>query len=126
MRKPRRAGEGALALVRDVMRNDAPIQNTRRFVAAATRIGAVDLRPGDTVLLVLAAASRAAGAEGQAFGFGHGVHACPGQALATTIAAAAIEILLRRQKLESGQYAWRYRPSHNARIPEFFTPGETA
>lgn len=126
LREPQRVSEGGLALVRDVALNDAPIQNTRRFVAAATRIGAMELQPGDTVLLVLAAASRAAAAEGRAFGFGHGVHACPGQALATTIAAAAIDVLLQAQKLEGGQYAWRYRPSHNARIPAFFTPGEAA
>ncbi|NVD99119.1 cytochrome P450 [Massilia sp. BJB1822] len=123
LQAPQRASEGGLALVRDVALNDPPIQNTRRFVAEATRIGSVDLQPGDVVLLVLAAASRAAN---QAFGFGHGAHACPGQTLAATIAAAAIDVLLQAQTLEKGMYEWCYRPSHNARMPEFFNPGEAA
>jgi cytochrome P450 len=58
------------------------------------------------ILVLLAAAGR---------GFGHGAHACPGQAMAEAIAAAAISSLpgpLPRM-------AWRYRPSVNARIPEF-------
>ncbi|UMR32778.1 cytochrome P450 [Massilia sp. MB5] len=126
LQAPQRASEGGLALVREVALNDPPIQNTRRFVAEATRIGGVELRPGDVVLLVLAAASRASDAANQAFGFGHGAHTCPGQALAETIAAAAIDVLLPAQAWQQGMYACRYRPSHNARIPEFFKPGEAA
>ncbi|MBB3119233.1 cytochrome P450 [Pseudoduganella violacea] len=126
LRAPQRASEGGLALVRDVALNDPSIQNTRRFVAEATRIGSVELQPGDVVLLVLAAASRARDAQGQVFGFGHGAHTCPGQALAVTIAAAAIDVLLQAQVLEKNRYEWRYRPSHNARIPEFFNQGEEA
>lgn len=126
LQAPQRASEGGLALVQDVALNDPPIQNTRRFVAGATRIGSVDLQPGDVVLLVLAAASRAPDARSQAFCFGHGAHACPGQTLAVAIAAAAIDTLLQAQTLEQGMYTWSYRPSHNARIPEFFNPGEAA
>ena len=57
-------------------------------------------------------------------GYGHGAHACPGQALSQTIAAAALEVLLRDGP--PAPVAWRYRPSVNARIPEFIEEKETA
>jgi cytochrome P450 len=54
-------------------------------------------------------------------GFGHGMHACPGQALACTLAAAGLEALLRRAPdLDAlRERGWRYRPSVNGRIPVF-------
>lgn len=112
-RWPRGQGE-ALALVREVAWRDPAVQNTRRFVAEDAHVGGVDVKKGQAILVVLAAASRAAGGD-QAFGFGHGAHKCPGQAIAETIAASAIASLpgpLPRMK-------WRYRASVNARIPEF-------
>lgn len=105
----------AHALVRAVARLDPPVQNTRRFVAEHAVIGGVQVEPGQAILLLLAAASRDPRAEGRVFGFGHGVHACPGQALAETIAAAALGCLPAAPAV-----TWRYRPSVNARIPEFF------
>jgi cytochrome P450 len=124
----------ACALVNEVARYDPPIQNTRRFVAQATSVAGVALQPGDAILLLLAAAGR----DGQAYpqpdalvlerpdrplpGFGHGRHACPGQDLATVIAATAIQQLLALPAgFDASALAWVYRPSANARLPEFFT-----
>jgi cytochrome P450 len=103
----RGAGGQAADLVRHTARVDPAIHNTRRFLACDTVIGAVTLPAGATILVVLAAA-------GPSFGFGHGRHACPGHSLAETIAAAAIACLPPLPPL-----AWHYRPSLNARIPEF-------
>jgi cytochrome P450 len=106
------------ALVRQVLREDPPIQNTRRFVAEAARIGGADVQPGQAILVLLAAAGRAAQAgDTPLYTYGHGAHACPGQALSQTIACAALGALLARGPLP--QVAWGYRPSVNARIPVF-------
>jgi cytochrome P450 len=54
------------------------------------------------------------------FGFGHGPHACPGQALALDIAGAALATLAAHGGLpRPGAVAWTYRPSLNGRIPVF-------
>jgi cytochrome P450 len=125
----------AACLVREVARFDPPVQNTRRFVAQATTIAGVDLAPGAVILLLLGAAGRDEQAFSQANdfaldrpehalpGFGHGRHACPGQALARTIAAAAIEhLLLRPAALDPAVLHWTYRPSVNGRLPLFNAP----
>ena len=56
----------------------------------------------------------------RSFTFGAGPHACPGEALAATIAAAGVEALLR-SGVEPARLAraYAYRPSANARIPIF-------
>lgn len=118
--------------VREVCRHDAPIQNTRRFMAQADEVAGVALRAGDSVLLLLGAAGRDAGVHARPdeflpgrgpaplAGFGHGRHACPGQALALAIAAAAVDSLLAlRLPLSATALGWRYRPSANARLPQF-------
>ncbi|MEJ7805082.1 MAG: cytochrome P450 [Telluria sp.] len=109
------------AFVHEVARADPPVQNTRRFVAQATSVAGVRLQPGNTVLLLLAAASHDPGA-GQAMpGFGHGRHACPGQALAFTIATGAVQHLLSLpHPLDPQALGWTYAPSVNARLPLFF------
>jgi cytochrome P450 len=121
------------ALVEEVARHDPPVQNTRRFVARPTTVAGVELAPGDAVLLVLGAANRDPAlnpapatfepmrTNRQTLGFGYGPHACPGDALACTIAAAALEAWLANgldtdALLERG---WDYRPSVNARVPRF-------
>ncbi|MFL6658276.1 MAG: cytochrome P450 [Massilia sp.] len=103
-------------LVREVARCDPSVHNTRRFVAQATEVAGVPLQAGDTILLVLAAASM----EGRNYGFGHGRHACPGQELALTIATKAVEHLLGRAHAMEG-HGWTYAPSANARLPRFFS-----
>jgi cytochrome P450 len=115
----------ARALVNDVARRDPPIQYTRRFVTQATSVAGVALQPGDTILLLLAAAGRDADINPHAKalpGFGHGRHACPGQDLAMVIAATAIQHLLALPAgFDAAALGWGYRPSANARLPEFFT-----
>lgn len=125
------------ALVREVGRFDPPVQNTRRFIAQAGTLCGVDVEAGQTILVLLAAAGRDPAANPRphefllerparrVFGFGHGAHACPGQALADTIAAAAVAEWRRRRPAPDSapdsmpQFAWRYRRSLNARIPVF-------
>ena len=105
----------AAELVAGTARTDPSVQNTRRFVARATIVAGVALAPGDTLLLLLGAVTD------RTLGFGHGRHACPGQAIALTIATAALQHLLTLpQPLDAATLHWRYRPSANARLPLFF------
>lgn len=103
-------------VVEEVLRRDPPVQNTRRFVARDGTVAGREMRAGDAVLLVLAAAGRDPAAP--LFTFGAGRHACPGQALATIIARAGVEQALAAgvdpAPLAAGV---RYRPSANVRIP---------
>ncbi|WP_011301229.1 cytochrome P450 [Cupriavidus necator] len=102
--------------------DDPPVQNTRRFLAADARVCGVPVRAGDAVLVLLAAASCAAPVEAGArpWTFGAGRHACPGDALARALAAATVDALLARGAQPTAlAQAFRYRPSHNARIPHF-------
>jgi cytochrome P450 len=122
------------AVIREVVRHDAPVQNTRRFVAEACAVAGQALNAGDAVLVVLAAANRDPAAnpdparldplrqERQAFTFSLGPHACPGEMLATAIAAAGVTQLLA-SGVRPEQLASRvgYRPSANLRIPIFST-----
>jgi len=117
-------------LIQEVLRCDPPIQNTRRFLKDAGVVAGTEMRAGDVVLVVLAAANRDAvvnpdpahfdllRSERRLFTFGLGFHACPGQLLAATIARAGVEQLMHsgvnlQQLLETV----RYRASANARVP---------
>jgi cytochrome P450 len=121
------------ALVQEVARHDPSVHNTRRFVTGPTTVAGATLAAGDAVLVVLGAANRDPSlnpapatfepmrAERRMLGFGHGGHACPGETLACTLAAAGVQALLAGgldtdALLERG---WHYRPSVNARIPVF-------
>ncbi len=114
----------------EVLHYDPPVQNTRRFVARDGVVAGRRMREGDAVLVVLAAANRdpAANADPERFDpfrkdrriftFGAGVHACPGEALALTIARAGVERLIRTGfDLERFAATITYRPSANVRIP---------
>lgn len=123
------------AVVREVVRHDAPVQNTRRFIAGDGVVAGQALREGDAVLVVLAAANRDPSVnphpdrfdpqrrDRQAYTFGFGVHACPGEALATAIVEAGVTHLLGAG-VEPERLAERvtYRPSANTRIPLFGGP----
>src|ERR1700730_9465906 len=119
-------------LTEEVLRYDSPVQNTRRFVAERGSIMGETLSEGDRILVVLAAANRDPEANPRAeqfdvsrvdrrlFTFGIGPHACPGKAVASTIAAATVECVIRRGlDLRDLANAVFYRPSANVRIPLF-------
>lgn len=100
-------GAGAAVLVQGVMASDPAIHNTRRFTAGDIGIGGARVPAGQALLLVLAGTA----------GFGHGRHACPGQALAQCIVAQALEALREAGPLPGA--GWRYKTSVNARLPIF-------
>jgi len=120
------------AVIREVLRHDAPVQNTRRFLATDGVIAGQPMSAGDTVLVVLAAANHDAAANPQperfdearasrrTFTFGAGPHACPGETLAVSIARAAVERLLAHGlDLDALPAQPAYQPSGNLRIPLF-------
>lgn len=118
-------------LIREVLRYDPPVQNTRRWVAEDSGIAGHRVRAGDPVLVLLAAANRDPAVDPHADVFqlrqsvgalslGHGAHACPGGALAVTIAATALRTMLEMGADLSSLAAGRtYLPSVNGRIPLF-------
>lgn len=117
-------------LVQEVLRCDPPAQNTRRFVAEDTEIAGCPLRAGDAVLVVIAAANRdpalnpdpdrfdPARPDRRLLTFGHGRHACPGDAIAAAIAVAGLDALLDRLP-DWPERPAAYRPSPNVRVPRF-------
>lgn len=121
-------------IVQEVLRYDPPIQNTRRFVEMDGMIAGEQVRKGETILVVLAAANRDPTvnpnphefdihrAHYRTFAFGTGSHACPGKILAETIAVSGIEQLLNSgfdpQSIVGPPV---YRPSANARIPSWIS-----
>ena len=120
------------AVVRETLRHDAPVQNTRRWVADPGRVGGQDMAAGDVVLVLLAAANRDPATnprpevfdphrpDRRLFTFGAGPHACPGELLAVGIASAGVAALLERGLEPETLPARRtYRPSGNTRIPLF-------
>ena len=115
-----------------MLRHDPPVQNTRRFIVADGLVAGQRMAAGDTVLVVLAAANHdaaanpaperfdAARASPRTFTLGAGVHGCPGEQLAITIARAGVEQLLARAvPLAALADAVTYRPSGNLRVPLF-------
>ncbi|MBT9456684.1 MAG: cytochrome P450 [Burkholderiaceae bacterium] len=99
------------ALLRQVCRSDAPIQQTRRFAPQPMDVAGTELPAGACIIVVLSGAGTST--------FGDGPHACPGQDLALLIARSALQ-----QALHSGM-AWpitddlRYEPAANLRAPIF-------
>ncbi len=125
----------ATGFAMEVARSDAAVQNTRRFVTQPVTIARVPLQAGDVVLLVLGAAGRdeeanpapdvfsLERAQRRLAGFGHARHACPGQDIALTIVTGAVLHLLSVPEPVSKQsIGWKYAPSTNGRLPQFFTP----
>jgi cytochrome P450 len=116
--------------IREVLRFDSPVQNSRRYVFEDAILEGKHLPNGAQVLVLLAAANRdpsrfpnpnefdvqRSGAFSFTFGLNH--HECPAQPFVYEIAAASLETLL------SASFSWeqfarplRYRTSVNTRIP---------
>jgi cytochrome P450 len=120
----------AAAVVREVVRYDAPIQNTRRFASTSTVVAGAEVKPGDVVLVMLAAANRdpAANSDPDAFQvdrgsprtytFGLGRHRCPGERFAVAIAARIVHDLLRAEHDLASLADVSYLSLVNARIPD--------
>jgi cytochrome P450 len=128
----RREPPALTAVVGEVTRHDAPVQNTRRFVAAPGVVAGQAMKEGDVVLLVLAAANRDPAAnpdparfdparrERRSFTFSFGAHACPGETLAVLMASAGVARLLAAGvEPERVARTYSYRPSANMRMPLF-------
>jgi cytochrome P450 len=127
-RHPELAATDPGAFVDEVLRHDAPVQNTRRFMAEDAVIAGREVRAGQGVLILLAAANRDPQAnpnpdafridrpDRQIFTFGQGDHRCPARRMATMIAATALGRLAGM--VPRGRPV-RYRLSLNARMPVF-------
>ncbi|SPC20181.1 cytochrome P450 [Cupriavidus taiwanensis] len=120
-RNPSAGGMPLQGVVARVAQDDPPVQNTRRFLAADTQLCGHAVKAGDTVLVLLAAASTSGLAgDARAWTFGQGRHACPGDRLAQALAGATVAALCARGADPAAlARAFRYRPSQNARIPHF-------
>lgn len=118
------------AFGQEVLRHDAPIQNTRRVLHTAALIGGQPLPAGANLLLVLGSASHDLPAseapevfridrlpsDASTIPLGSGVHRCPGGESAMAIAT----VVWRRLAGALGAAApTGWRPSVNARIPLF-------
>lgn len=119
-------------LVAEVVRWDAPVQNTRRFATEDLPLCGASIRQGQGLLLVLASANRdpALNPQPECFKlhrpqrrnltFGAGAHACPAEQVAIEIVAACVDTI----RAEGGFHSYfgrivRYRPLPNVRVPVF-------
>lgn len=133
LRERLRSQPGAIErFVREVLRRDAPVQNTRRFVERDVQLLGQSLHAGQKILVLLAAANVDAAANPvplrfdidrtapRLWTFGGGVHRCPAETLATVIARETVQHLLSLPGIDRwldhlGEVT--YRASPNARIP---------
>lgn len=122
----------AANLVNEVNRFDPSVQNTRRFVTADMQLAGENLKSGDSILVLLAAANRDSKVNPNpaefnifrkhicSFTFGSSRHACPGQLIATKIAETGIRKLVSTVGEIAGLTKdFNYRKSANIRIPLF-------
>jgi cytochrome P450 len=118
------------AVVAEVVRYDAPIQNTRRFAAEPFSLGGFEVPAGGAVLVLLAAANRDPAVNPApeefrvdrsapaVFTFSAGPHRCPGEDLARAITVGVVGALLRAGAGPELPAEVTYRASPNARIPD--------
>jgi cytochrome P450 len=122
----RRRPELLKSAVSEALRYDSPLQLTKRRATREMTIGGQQIRPGDQILLCLAAANRdpavfarpddfdvTRDAKGH-LAFGHGMHGCLGGMLAELQTEVAFEQLYRRaERLEllPGDLEWQSHSS---------------
>ncbi|PZT72181.1 cytochrome P450 [Streptomyces sp. AC1-42W] len=111
--------------IEELLRFDGPVElATWRYATEPLRIGGTQIREGDPVLVVLAAADRdparfsepdsldLSRRDNQHLGYGHGIHYCLGAPLARLEGRTALETLFRRLpdvrlSVEPGDLRWR-------------------
>ncbi len=124
-------------LIAEVLRFDSSTHSTLRFMAKDGVIAGQQLRAGDVIIPMLAAAGRdpALNARPDEFDvdridrksleFGAGAHACPADKFAPLLVEVAVAHLLKRgvplDRLES---TVAYAPSAHIRTPRFTSPAE--
>jgi cytochrome P450 len=111
------------ALVTELIRFDGPVQSTARTATADQLVGGVEIRSGQSVLVVVAAANRdpvvfdeplkfRLDRRGPApLSFGYGAHYCLGAALAQLELSTAVPKILARQPVLAGPAQWRDSPA---------------
>ncbi len=111
------------ALATELIRIDGPVQSTARTATADQVVGGVEIRSGQSVLVVVAAANRdpAAFDEPDRFrldrrgpaplSFGYGAHYCLGAALAKLELSTGLPKILARQPVLAGRVQWRDSPA---------------
>ncbi|ORV61787.1 cytochrome [Mycobacterium europaeum] len=110
-------------LITELMRLDGPVQAVARTATRDHLIGDIAIHPGDSVLVVLAAANRDPTVFDQPdqlrtdrpspppLTFGHGAHYCLGAPLARLQTAIALQQLLARYPALCGDPTWRESPA---------------
>jgi cytochrome P450 len=114
---------GDPALVTELIRFDGPVQSTARTATADQIVGGAEIRSGESVLVVVAAANR----DPEAFdeparfrldrhgpaplSFGYGAHYCLGAALAQLELSTALPKILARQPVLTAPAQWRDTPA---------------
>ncbi|MFE6838745.1 cytochrome P450 [Streptomyces sp. NPDC057705] len=105
----------------EIIRFESPLRGFTRYVAEDTELGGAPLARGSRVLLLFGSANRderfwkdpetfdiARPGVAQQVGFGHGIHACVGQALSRLEGQSLLEALIRHvDRIEVGEPAWR-------------------
>jgi cytochrome P450 len=109
-RDPRSPGQR----VEQVLRQDAPVQCTRRTAMTDAVIGDTVVPAGSAVWIFVAAAERGSGMPAT---FGTGPHGCPGAALATAIARQAVTVLDAEGWRPAAGQCVEYEPRPNLRVP---------
>ncbi len=123
--------ENARRLVLETLRFDSPVHNTRRTMAEPLVVGGHQLRAGDQVLLVVAAANRdprvfsepatfdtSRADAGRYLSYGKGPHQCVAEHFAVHITAAALHHMHSKyQSIELLEEQIRYEPRVNVRLP---------
>jgi len=113
--------------VEEVLRFDSPVLGVVRIADRDMRVGACPIRRGETIAISIAGANRddrahpnpdrfdIERADTPHLAFGAGRHACPGEALARTVATdALVGIITQFPQLELSPRGWEF-----AAVPEF-------
>ncbi|MHA3020988.1 cytochrome P450 [Mycobacterium sp. BMJ-28] len=114
---------GEAAVLTELLRLDGPVQAAGRTATVDQSVAGVDIRCGETALVVVAAANRdpavyadpvrfRPGRPGPApLSFGHGAHYCLGAALARLEITTALRRILERRPVLDGPVTWRDTPA---------------